>query len=135
MTWAELHDLVMALPEDSATKAAYAGDEDGMRWAQGTYLQATTANLLQLIAQTLWRAHLKGEPPQMTPIQPPKLAADEKRDELAQAKAARNKAVLDRLAPRQGAVDMAAQQAEIDQWRERIRQLEAVREQHEEQQS
>jgi hypothetical protein len=127
MTWSELRDLVTALPEDSATKAAAAGDKDGYRWSQQTYLHATTVNLLQLIAQTLWRAHLKGDPPQMTAVEPPKLAADEQRDQLAEARNARNRAVLERLAPQQGPVDRAAQQAEIDQWMARIRELEALK--------
>ncbi|WP_232542996.1 hypothetical protein [Streptomyces sp. QHH-9511] len=99
MTWSELRDLVTALPEDSATKAAAAGDHTGHRWSQGTYLQATEVNLLQLIATTLWRAHLKGDPPEMTPVEPPQLEADERRLAIEEARAARNKAVLDRYAP------------------------------------
>ena len=124
MTWSELRDLVVALPEDSATKAAAAGDTDGYRWNQGTYMQATEVNLLQLIAATLWRAHLKGDPPDMSPVEPPKLTADTQRDALAEAKAARNKALLDSYAPRRGPVDAAKKQAEIDQWMTKIRELE-----------
>ena len=127
MTWSELRDLVVALPEDSATKAASAGDLEGRRWSQGTYMQATTVNLLQLLAQIQWKANLKGEPPAMSPVEPPKLAADDERDQLTQARNARNRAVLDRLAPQQGPVDAAAQQAEIDQWMARIRELEEAR--------
>ncbi|MGW2724798.1 hypothetical protein [Streptomyces sp. NPDC001492] len=127
MTWSELRDLVNALPEDSATKAAAAGDTDGYRWSQQTYLSATTVNLLQLIAQTLWKAHLKGDPPAMTAVEPPKLAADEQREALTEARNARNRAVLERLAPQQVPVDTAKQQAEIDQWMARIRELEAAR--------
>jgi hypothetical protein len=129
MSWSELRDLVVALPEDSATKAAAAGDRAGYRWSQQTYLQATTVNLLQLMAQTLWRAHLKGDPPQMTPVEPPRLEADEQRDALSEARNARNRAVLERLAPQKGPVDAAAQQAEIDQWMARIRELEAAKKQ------
>jgi hypothetical protein len=124
MTWSELRDLVSALPEDSATKAAAAGDSEGYRWSQNTYLHATTVNVLQLIATTLWKAHLKGEPPEMNPVEPPRLAADEQRDQLAEAKTARNKAVLDSLAPQQGPVDNARRQAEIDEWMRKIRALE-----------
>lgn len=127
MTWSELRDLVVALPEDSATKAAAAGDDEGHRWNQHTYMQATEVNLLQLLAQILWKAHLKGEPPQMSPVEPPKLAADEERDALTQARAARNEAVLESLAPSKGPVDTAAKQAEIDQWMTRIRELEAAK--------
>ena len=124
MTWSELRDLVMALPEDSATKAAAAGDKDGYRWNQMTYMQATLVNLQQLMAQILWKANLKGEPPEMTPVEPPKLAADEQREELTEARNARNRAVLESLAPRKGPVDAAAQRAEIDQWMAKIRALE-----------
>jgi hypothetical protein len=127
MTWAELRDLVTALPEDSATKAAYAGDKDGHRWKQDTYLHATTVNLLQLIAATLWKAHLKGEPPEMKPVEPPKLAVDEEKDALAEARAARNRALLESLRPQQAPVDTAAKQAEIDQWMTRIRELEELK--------
>jgi hypothetical protein len=129
MNWAELRDLVTALPEDSATKAAYAGDENGQRWSQNTYMHAITVNLLQLIAQTLWKAHLKGDPPAMSPVEPPKLAADAERDELAAARDARNQAVLDSFAPQRTAEDAAKKQAEIDEWMARIRELEAIREQ------
>ncbi|CAK7288688.1 hypothetical protein [Streptomyces misionensis] len=124
MTWAELRDLVTALPEDSATKAAAAGDTEGRRWSQHTYMQATEVNLLQLMAQILWKAHLKGEPPQMSPVDPPKLAVDEERDALAEARAARNRAVLESFAPRQAPEDAAQKQEEISIWLDRIRELE-----------
>jgi hypothetical protein len=127
MNWAELRDLVVALPEDSATKAAAAGDHNGFRWTQTTYMQATITNLLQLLAQIQWKAHLKGDPPAMSPVEPPKLAADEQRDQLAEAKDARNRAVLESLSPRKGQVDAAAKQAEIDQWMAKIRELEALK--------
>jgi hypothetical protein len=127
MNWPELRDLVMALPEDSATKAAHGGDKDGYRWSQQTYMQATEVNLLQLIAQTLWKAHLKGDPPEMKPVEPPKLAADEERDALADARAARNRALLESMRPRQAPVDTDAKRAEIDQWMGRIRELEALK--------
>ena len=129
MTWAELRDLVVALPEDSATKAAAAGDADGHRWNQTTYMQATITNLLQLLAQIQWKAHLKGEPPQMSPVEPPKLAVDEERDALTEARAARNRAVLDSLAPQQAPEDAAKKQAEIDLWLDRIRALETAKQQ------
>lgn len=127
MNWPELRDLVQALPEDSATKASHAGDKDGYRWSQQTYLAATTVNLLQLIAATLWKAHLKGEPPEMKPVEPPRLAADEERDQLAEARAARNRALLDSLRPRQAPADTAAKRAETEQWLARIRELEELK--------
>jgi hypothetical protein len=127
MTWSELRDLVIALPEDSATKAAAAGDTQGHRWSQTTYMQATITNLLQLLAQIQWKAHLKGDPPAMSPVEPPKLAADRQRDELTEARNARNRAVLESLAPQKAPADTAAQRAEIDQWMARIRELEALK--------
>ncbi|MFF7335454.1 hypothetical protein [Streptomyces sp. NPDC008150] len=128
MTWAELRDLVVALPEDSATKAAAAGDEDGRRWSQDTYLDAATVNLLQLIATTLWKAHLKGDPPEMTAIEPPKLAADEQRQALEEAKNARNRAVLDSLAPGRTPASEETQ-GDLAQWMAKIRDLETARQQ------
>lgn len=59
MNWAELRDLVEHLPEDSATKAATAGDVEGRRWTQSTYLQAAQYNALLLMIRVLWAAHLK----------------------------------------------------------------------------
>src|SRR5690606_23379614 len=44
MNWAELRDLVTALPEDSATKAALAGDVEGRRWDSATFLAAAQYN-------------------------------------------------------------------------------------------
>ncbi|MFF9003669.1 hypothetical protein ACF1GW_38890 [Streptomyces achromogenes] len=129
MTWAELRDLIVALPEDSATKAAAAGDAEGRRWNQAAYMQATEVNLLQLMVQILWKAHLKGDPPAMSPVEPPKLAADEERDALAEARAARNRAVLDSFAPQQAPEDAARKQAEIGLWLERIRELETAKQQ------
>lgn len=131
MTWSELRDLVDALPEDSATKAAAAGDRDGYRWSQQTYLQATTVNLLQLLTQVMWRAHLKGDPPALDPVEGPRLEADEQRAALSQARDARNRAVLERLAPQESPGGNAVKQAEIDQWMARIRELEAAKDQQE----
>ncbi|SCD77488.1 hypothetical protein GA0115253_101704, partial [Streptomyces sp. Termitarium-T10T-6] len=56
MNWAELRDLVQHLPEDSATKAAAAGDVDGRRWTQNTYLHAAQYNALLLMIRVLWAA-------------------------------------------------------------------------------
>ncbi|WP_086559397.1 hypothetical protein, partial [Streptomyces africanus] len=108
---------------------AAAGDREGYRWSQQTYMQATEVNLLQLLAQILWKAHLKGEPPEMRPVEPPKLAADDQRDALAEARNARNMAVLESLAPAKGPVDTAVQQADIDFWKEKLRELEAAKQQ------
>lgn len=127
MTWAELRDLVKALPEDSATKAATAGDTEGARWRQDTYIGASTYNALLLIARILWTAHLKGDPPDMDAIQPPPLEGDEQAGQLSEAIDARNRAVLERLRPQAGPGDEAARQADVDHWLSKIRELEAAR--------
>lgn len=86
MTWAELRDLLEALPADSATKAAAAGDTEGRRWNTSTYLQAAQYSALQMVVRILWAAHLEGSPPAMEPIETPRLEAAEQ-DEADQAKA------------------------------------------------
>jgi hypothetical protein len=126
MSWAELRDLVTALPEDSATKAAVAGDSEGARWTQSTYIGASTYNALLLIVKILWTAHLKGEPPDMDSIQPPPLESDEQADQLSEAIEARNRAVLERLRPQTQPGDAAARQADVDHWLNKIRELQAA---------
>lgn len=121
MNWAELRDLVEHLPEDSATKAAAAGDVDGRRWTQGTYLQAAQYNALLLMIRVLWAAHLKGEPPDMPPVESPATEADEKQAELEAAGVRYSEAVLNRFSPGTTQVD----QAEVDHWERKLRELEA----------
>lgn len=123
MNWAELRDLVEHLPEDSATKAAVAGDVDGRRWTQGTYMQAATYNALLLISRILWKAHLTGEPPDMTPFDPPPTEVDEKQAELEAAADALSEALLNQFSPGTTQTD----QADVDHWESKIRELEAAR--------
>ncbi|MFJ6559979.1 hypothetical protein ACIQMV_08860 [Streptomyces sp. NPDC091412] len=121
MNWAELRDLVTALPEDSATKAALAGDADGRRWTAATYLGAAQYNALLMLVRILWIAHLKGQPPEMDPIDPPRLEQLEA-DEEAQAVARqRAEQYLDSFSPGRARED---DQAEIEQWKARIAALE-----------
>ncbi|MFF3094136.1 hypothetical protein [Streptomyces cyaneofuscatus] len=122
MNWAELRDLVEHLPEDSATKAAAAGDVDGRRWTQGTYLQAAQYNALLLMIRVLWAAHLKGEPPDMPPVESPATEADEKQAELEAAGVAYSEAVLNQFSPGTTQVNPA----EVDHWERKIRELEAA---------
>ncbi|MYR36373.1 hypothetical protein GTX14_04810 [Streptomyces sp. SID4944] len=119
MSWAELRDLVEHLPEDSATKAATAGDVDGRRWTQGTYLQAATYNALLLMIRVLWAAHLKGEPPDMPPVESPTTEADERQAELEAAAVAYSEALLNQYSP-----GTQTDQAEIDYWEQKLRELE-----------
>ncbi|MEV8398807.1 hypothetical protein [Streptomyces niveus] len=123
MNWAELRDLVEALPEDSATRAAATGDLDGRRWTQDTYAAASTYNAILLMIRVLWAAHLKGNPPDMQTIEPPRMEADE---ETAQREAAAEKramAILNRYSPTAAPADDAG----IEHWTKKIAELEAAR--------
>lgn len=123
MNWAELRDLVQALPEDSATKAALAGDIEGRRWASSTYLMAAQYNLLQLVARILWTAHLKGRPPQMEPVEPPRLESHDVDEDVKAAADRRAEAYLDTFSPTRTEQD----EAEIEELQDAIRELEAAR--------
>ncbi|WP_405461682.1 hypothetical protein OG786_29495 [Streptomyces sp. NBC_00101] len=120
MNWAELRDLVEHLPEDSATKAALAGDEDGRRWTQATYAAAATYNAVLLLIRVMWAAHLKGSPPDMDTISPPRLAADVEAEERAAAITAYHEQVLNRFSP-----GRAPDTDDIDLWTARIQELRA----------
>ncbi|MYX67356.1 hypothetical protein K388_05585 [Streptomyces sp. KhCrAH-43] len=119
MNWAELRDLVDHLPEDSATKAASGGDVQGRRWNQSTYILAAQYNALLLMIRVLWAAHLKGDPPDMSSIDPPALEADEQRVEQEEAAVRRSEALLNRYSP-----GRADDQTAIDHWASKIRELE-----------
>lgn len=88
MSWLELLEFVEALPDDSATKAAMAGDRDGRRWPEQNYLLATLVNLVMLLIRVQWVAgRLKGDPPDMKSVEGPGLssgssAVDSRRAEL-----------------------------------------------------
>lgn len=74
MSWAELRDLVDALPSDSATKAALAGDRDGHRWSRESHLLALVANLLMLLVKVQWVAgRLSGKAPDLPGVSGPEL--------------------------------------------------------------
>lgn len=124
MNWAELRDLVDALPEDSATKAATAGDIEGRRWTQDTYAIAATYNALLMLIRIQWAAQLKGQPPDMTTITPPRMEADELAEEQAVIADAHARQVLDRWSPT--ALPDQARQADLDEWQQKIRDLEAA---------
>ncbi|MYX14383.1 hypothetical protein GTY67_13350 [Streptomyces sp. SID8374] len=121
MSWAELRDLVEHLPEDSATKAAAAGDMDGRRWTQGTYIQAAQYNALLLMIRVLWAAHLKGEPPDMPPVESPATEADEQQAALEAAGVRYSEAILNQLSP-----GTQSDQADVDYWAQKLRELEAA---------
>lgn len=122
MTWAELRDLTDALPEDSATKAAMAGDIDGRRWSQDTYALASIYNATLMTIRVLWAAHLKGAPPDMQAIHPPRLEADVAAAERQAEQDARAMAYIDRYAPARPEQDAA----EIARLEQQIRDLDQV---------
>lgn len=63
MSWLELLCFVEGLPEDSATKAALAGDTKGRRWTDRDWMAAYQANLLQMLIRIQWVAGgLQGTP-------------------------------------------------------------------------
>jgi hypothetical protein len=122
MSWAELRDLVDALPEDSATKAAMAGDVEGRRWSQATYLQAAQYNALILLIRLAWMGwQFKGKPPDLKAAEPPRLVEDEEVAAAKAAKAAKARAVLDSLSPPR--VPGPAP-VDVEEWRARIAALE-----------
>ncbi|WP_428956230.1 hypothetical protein [Streptomyces sp. cg35] len=119
MSWAELRDLVQALPEDSATKAATAGGEqEEQRWNQQTFLQAATYNALLILVRILWVAHLKGQPPDVQAISPPSLEADATEDEAAVA-------ISEHLLNQYSPAPPQSDPDEIAEWEQAIKQLEA----------
>lgn len=123
MNWAELRDLVDALPEDSATKAAEMGDLDGRRWNSATYLAAAQYNTLLMVARILWTAHLKGQPPEMQPIQAPHLEAHDTTDEAETEARQRSEEYLNSFSP---GTTAQSDPSEIELWHSRIRELEAA---------
>ena len=121
MDWAELRDLVDALPEDSATKAAVAGDVEGRRWSQANYLQAAQYNALIVLIRLAWTGwQFKGTAPELKPIQPPKLAEDEAVVLAREAKQAKARAYLERMSPRR---EQPQDGAAVEEWKARIRAL------------
>ena len=122
MNWAELRDLVQALPEDSATKAALAGDVDGRRWSSATFIGAAQYNAMLMLVRILWTAHLKGRPPEMEPIQAPRLERLEADDQAKAMAQQRAEAYLDSFSPGRAERD----EAEVELWQARLRELETA---------
>lgn len=66
------------LPENSATKAAQAGDTQGRRWSEAEWLAAAQVTYLQTVLQVLWVGlRIKGSPPKVTPVKTPSYAQRE----------------------------------------------------------
>lgn len=122
MNWAELRDLVDALPEDSATRAAEVGDEEQRRWTAATYLAAAQYNALIMLVRILWAAHLKGNPPEMSSVEPPRITPQGADDEQEAEAQRASEDYLNQFSPSGPRSDPA----EIDLWQSRIRELEAA---------
>lgn len=66
------------LPDESATKAAQAGDQAGRRWSEREWMAAAQITYLQTLYQILWVGlRLKGRPPKPGPVKTPAYARPE----------------------------------------------------------
>jgi len=115
MSWLELRDLVDALPADSATKAALAGDREGRRWTQQDHLLATLANLLMILIRIEWVAgRLKGNAPDLKAVEGPELKREPRERDAQRARLLQEMA---RHRPRSGSAppqDLAALNAALE---------------------
>ncbi|MFJ3665074.1 hypothetical protein ACIPSE_01320 [Streptomyces sp. NPDC090106] len=89
MTWLELWEFVEALPYDSMTRSALAGDHTRRRWTEAEYMQASSLSLMQHMIQVMWAAHLEGKPPKVVPWTLPDLRTPEQLAEDEARKARR----------------------------------------------
>ncbi|MFG2380556.1 hypothetical protein [Streptomyces avermitilis] len=95
MSWLELWEFVQALPYDSMTRSAMAGDHTRRRWTETEYMLAQALSVMQFTNQVLWAAHLEGKPPKVVPWAlpdlrtPEQLAEDEAREARQAAMRAR----------------------------------------------
>jgi hypothetical protein len=90
MSWLELWEFVEALPYDSMTRSALAGDHTRRRWTEAEYMQASSLSLMQHMIQVMWAAHLEGRPPNVVPWTLPDLRTPEQlaEDEARKARQA-----------------------------------------------
>jgi hypothetical protein len=116
MSWLELLCLVEGLPDDSATKAALAGDTAGRRWTDRDWMAAYTANLLQILIRIQWAGHgIKGSP-DLRPVDVPTLDRPPSDEDLRRAERREQQLQqLARLRPRGAATgrDLAALDADL----------------------
>jgi hypothetical protein len=64
MSWLELWEFYQALPYDSMTRSAQAGDHGHRRWTETEYLLVDLGSRLNIISQILWAGNIKGKPPE-----------------------------------------------------------------------
>lgn len=91
MSWLELWEFVQALPYDSMTRSAMAGDHTRRRWTEMHYMQASALSLMQFMTQVMWVGQgLEGKPPKPTPWTLPDLRTPEQlaEDEARKARKA-----------------------------------------------
>ncbi|MGW5198641.1 hypothetical protein [Streptomyces spiralis] len=97
MSWLELWEFFQALPYDSMTRSAMAGDHTRRRWTEMHYMQASALSLMQYMTQVLWVGQgLQGKPPKTAPWTLPDLRTSEQIAE-DEAREARRTALMSRF--------------------------------------
>ncbi|MET9848866.1 hypothetical protein [Streptomyces ossamyceticus] len=125
MTWLELWEFVEALPYDSMTRSALAGDRTRRRWTEAEYMQAHGLTLMQHMIQVMWAAHLEGKPPKVIPWSLPDLRSPEQVAKDEDRKQARRRRYFE--ATRPGAVMDPEYARRLAEAREEHLRLEALR--------
>jgi hypothetical protein len=78
MSWSRLWDFIEALPYDSMTRSALAGDRTRRRWTEMHYMQASALSYMQFMTQVMWAGQgLNGKPPKFMPWSLPDLRTPE----------------------------------------------------------
>ncbi|GDY74115.1 hypothetical protein SAV31267_036000 [Streptomyces avermitilis] len=66
MSWLELWEFVLALPYDSMTKSAMAGDHGRRRWTESDYMLRELLAVAQFQARIAWAGHhIEGKVPDL----------------------------------------------------------------------
>lgn len=121
MSWLELWEFFQALPFDSMTRSALAGDHAHRRWSESDYMLREVLSLLQFQSRIAWVGHqLKDKPPDLHLWDMPDLRSPEEAEaeqELAAARAERARKFREATRPGGGDTEYA-------------RKLAAAREEH-----
>ncbi|BAC73221.1 hypothetical protein AQJ43_23775 [Streptomyces avermitilis] len=93
MSWLELWEFVLALPYDSMTKSAMAGDHGRRRWTESDYMLRELLAVAQFQARIAWAGHhIEGKVPDLPLWEEPDRRSPEQIEadrELAVARAER----------------------------------------------